>query len=249
MSPPGRPKGECLSAQREGRPILPPGRPKGECLSVQREGRPILPPGRFITFEGIDGAGKSTQLGFIEQALRDAGIDLVRTREPGGTPLAETLRELILGTPMQPDTETLLVFAARAEHLATVIRPALARGCWVLCDRFTDATYAYQAGGRQLSEARIAALEAWVHPDLQPDLTFLVDVPPAVAAQRLAAVRTADRFEAETLGFFTRVRALYLQRAERQPERFVVLDGTGAIESLRGQIAAQVKLALQRWHG
>jgi dTMP kinase len=203
--------------------------------------------GRFITFEGIDGAGKSTQLAFIAEQLRAAGIDLVVTREPGGTALAEQLRELILHQAMDRDTETLLVFAARCEHLARVIRPALEAGQWVLCDRFTDATYAYQAGGRGLPAARIAQLEQWVHAELQPDLTFLVDVPPAVAAQRLAAARAADRFEAEQEAFFTRVRAVYLERAAREPERFVVLDGTQTPEALRQLLAGQIEQRVATW--
>jgi dTMP kinase len=203
--------------------------------------------GRFITFEGIDGAGKSTQLAFIAERLRAAGVDLVVTREPGGTALAEQLRELILHQAMDRDTETLLVFAARCEHLARVIRPALEAGQWVLCDRFTDATYAYQAGGRGLPAARIAQLEQWVHAELQPDLTFLVDVPPAVAAQRLAAARAADRFEAEQEAFFTRVRAVYLERAAREPERFVVLDGTQTPEALRQLLAGQIEQRMAAW--
>jgi dTMP kinase len=203
--------------------------------------------GRFITFEGIDGAGKSTQLAFVAERLRAAGIDLVVTREPGGTALAEQLRELILHQAMDRDTETLLVFAARCEHLARVIRPALEAGQWVLCDRFTDATYAYQAGGRGLPAARIAQLEQWVHAELQPDLTFLVDVPPAVAAQRLAAARAADRFEAEQEAFFARVRAVYLERAAREPERFVVLDGTQTPEALRQLLAGQIEQRVAAW--
>jgi dTMP kinase len=203
--------------------------------------------GRFITFEGIDGAGKSTQLAFIAERLRGAGIDLVVTREPGGTALAEQLRDLILHQPMDRDTETLLVFAARSEHLARVIRPALAAGQWVLCDRFTDATYAYQAGGRGLPHARIETLERWVHSDLQPDLTVLVDVPPDVAAQRLAVARAADRFESEQSTFFTRVRQVYLERAAQQPRRFVILDGTQTPEALREQLGAELDHRVAAW--
>jgi dTMP kinase len=199
--------------------------------------------GRFITFEGIDGAGKSTQLETAAAALRARGIDPVVTREPGGTPLGERLRELVLTQPMQRDTETLLVFAARAEHLAQVIRPALATGRWVLCDRFTDATYAYQAGGRGVSVARIAALESWVHADLQPDLTLLFDLPPDVAAERLARARAADRFEAEDVVFFTAVRAQYLARATAP--RFRVFDGTQPADTLRAQVSA----LLATWNG
>jgi dTMP kinase len=193
--------------------------------------------GRFITFEGIDGAGKSTQIAFLVDHLRAQGHAVVVTREPGGTELGEALRDLVLTRPMDPRTETLLMFAARAEHLAQVIRPALAAGRWVVCDRFSDATFAYQSGGRELPGTDVETLERWVHPDLQPDLTLLFDVPPAVAAQRLAAARPADRFEAEQQAFFERVRAAYLWRAGRDPRRFVILDGTRAPAQLQQQIA------------
>jgi dTMP kinase len=192
--------------------------------------------GRFITFEGIDGAGKSTQIDVVASALRARGLPLVLTREPGGTSLGEALRELILHQPMTAETETLLLFAARCEHLSQVIRPALAAGQWVLCDRFTDATYAYQAGGRGVPEARVAALEHWVHAELQPDLTLLFDVPPEVAAERVARARAADRFEAEDVGFFEAVRREYLARVERDPARFVVVDGTRNPAELRVQL-------------
>lgn len=182
--------------------------------------------GRFITLEGIDGAGKSTQLDPIADVLRTHGADLVVTREPGGTALGEQVREIVLHHAMTPRAEALLVFAARAEHVATVVAPALAQGRWVLCDRFTDATYAYQGGGRGVGERDIAALERWVHPDLQPDLTLLFDVAPAIAAARLANARSADRFENEQIGFFTRVRDVYVARARRYPDRFIVVDGT-----------------------
>lgn len=189
--------------------------------------------GRFITFEGIDGAGKSTQIAAVAEWLRTQGHAILLTREPGGTPLGERLRELILNQPMSSPTETLLVFAARCEHLAQVIRPALARGDWVLCDRFTDATYAYQSGGRGLATQAITRLEDWVHPDLRPDLTVLFDVEPAVAAARLAAARAADKFETETVAFFERVRASYLARAAAEPGRFLVVDASrdpGAVQ-------------------
>ncbi len=195
---------------------------------------------RFITFEGIDGAGKSTHIDFVRQSLERAGCAVVVTREPGGTALGEELRELLLHQPMDPRTETLLMFAARCEHLAQVIRPALAQGRWVLCDRFTDATYAYQSGGRQLPDAQVAALEQWVHPDLQPGLTLLFDLDPALAARRLAAVRAADRFESERTDFFARVCAAYLARAARFPQRFLVLDGAATVESIRRDIAAHL---------
>lgn len=182
--------------------------------------------GRFVTVEGIDGAGKSTQLEGIADWIRTRGHALLVTREPGGTPVGEAIRKLVLHEPMSPRTETMLVFAARAEHVERVIEPALASGHWVLCDRFTDATYAYQSGGREVPEAAVAALEHWVHPDLQPDLTFLFDVDPEVAAGRLAGARSADRFESERAEFFRRVRGVYLERAQRASHRFVVIDGT-----------------------
>jgi dTMP kinase len=199
--------------------------------------------GRFITFEGIDGAGKSTQIDFVAARLRERGIDVVVTREPGGTGIGEALRELVLRQPMSARTETLLVFAARAQHVEQVIAPALAAGRWIVCDRFTDATYAYQSGGRGVPEAAVEALERWVHPDLQPDLTFLFDVAPDVAARRLSAARAADRFEAEQRDFFARVRAVYLERARRFPARFVVLDGTQPPDAVRARLVE----ALDRW--
>jgi dTMP kinase len=180
--------------------------------------------GRFVTFEGIDGAGKSTQIAFVEQWLRSQGADVLLTREPGGTAIGEALRELILHRSMQPRTETLLMFAARCEHVLAVIEPALAAGRWVLCDRFTDATYAYQAGGRGLPPADVATLERWVHPALQPDLTLLFDLDPAIAAERLARAQRSDRFEVEQRDFFARVREHYLARARAEPQRFVVVD-------------------------
>ena len=180
--------------------------------------------GRFVTFEGIDGAGKSTQIGFLDEWLRLRGVDVLLTREPGGTPIGEALREMILHQPMQPRTETLLMFAARCEHVLAVIEPALAAGRWVLCDRFTDATYAYQSGGRGVDAAEVAALERWVHPGLQPDLTLLFDIEPAIAAARLARARRSDRFETEQRDFFTRVRGHYLARARAEPQRFFVVD-------------------------
>jgi dTMP kinase len=180
--------------------------------------------GRFVTFEGIDGAGKSTQIAFVDGWLRASGLEVVLTREPGGTPIGETLRELILHRPMHPRTETLLMFAARCEHVVTVIEPALAAGRWVLCDRFTDATYAYQSGGRGLPPADVATLAQWVHPGLQPDLTILFDLDPGIAAARLARAQRSDRFESEQRAFFDRVRAHYLARAAAEPGRFVVVD-------------------------
>lgn len=180
--------------------------------------------GRFITIEGIDGAGKSTQIDVIEKTLLSRGIEVIRTREPGGTPLAETIRTQLLSVPMEPSTETLLFFAARSEHIAKVIRPALERGAWVLSDRFTDATYAYQVGGRGFSSQKVEELEKWTHGDLEPDCTVLFDVAPEVAATRLAASRQLDRFEKENLDFFVRVRQAYLDRANRNRDRFMIIN-------------------------
>jgi len=196
--------------------------------------------GRFITFEGIDGAGKTTHLEALEEAWRRAGHEVLRTREPGGTPLAEKLRDLFLHDPMDPLTEALLVFAARRDHLVTVIEPALARGAWVLCDRFTDATFAYQGGGRGFDLAQLRTLEQWVQAGRQPDLTLLFDLPPSVAAARLSAARQPDRFEAQDQAFFERVRAAYLARQQAQPERFIVIQADQA----QVQVAQQIQQAL-----
>ncbi|MBN9474369.1 MAG: dTMP kinase [Bordetella sp. SCN 67-23] len=205
--------------------------------------------GRFITLEGVDGAGKSTHLEWLVAQLREAGLDVVQTREPGGTPLAEKLRELLLNEPMRLDTETLLMFAGRCEHVRTVIEPALARGRWVVCDRFTDATYAYQGGGRGLSAERIAVLEQWVHGDLQPDVTWLFDVPLEVSRERLGRGRTLDRFEREDDAFFERTRAAYHARAEADPARFRIIDSTRPIEAVRAELAAQVRACIAQASG
>jgi dTMP kinase len=199
--------------------------------------------GRFITFEGIDGAGKSTHIGYVTALLKAAGKTVVSTREPGGTPLGEKLRDLVLHEPMHLETEALLMFASRREHVAQVIEPALARGEWVLSDRFTDASFAYQGGGRGLDRARLDALEQWVHPHLQPDLTLLFDVPLDVARARLDATRTLDRFEAEQADFFARVRGEYLRRAAASGGRIVVVDSTLAIDDVR----AALRSALEAW--
>jgi dTMP kinase len=181
--------------------------------------------GRFITFEGIDGAGKSTQIAAAIEWVRSHRHEVIQSREPGGTPLGEKLRALLLQDPMHLETEALLMFAARREHLAQVIEPALMRGTWVVCDRFSDASFAYQAGGRGLSEDKFRVLETWTHPTRQPDLTFLFDLSPQVAAQRLAVGREqADRFEREKKDFFERVRAAYLVRARDSGGRIVVID-------------------------
>ena len=198
-------------------------------------------PGRFITFEGIDGAGKTTHIDALEQSWRQQGRDVVRTREPGGTPLAEKLRELVLHDSMDPLTEALLVFSARRDHVQQVIRPALARGAWVLCDRFTDATFAYQGAGRGFELAVLSQLESWVQEGLQPDLTLLFDLPPAVAAGRLQAARQPDRFEALDAAFFERVRAGYLARQSAQPERFAIIQADARPED----VAKQVREAIE----
>lgn len=201
--------------------------------------------GRFITFEGIDGAGKSTQIAAVAQHLRERGLEVVQSREPGGTPLAEKLRELVLHEAMHLETEALMMFAARREHLAAVIEPALARGAWVVCDRFTDATYAYQVGGRGLGEDKFRALEAWVHPHLQPALTFLFDVEPAIAAQRIAQGRAdTDRFEREQRDFFERVRAAYLKRAAQSGGRIAVVNAARTPEQITSDVLARLDLAL-----
>lgn len=180
--------------------------------------------GRFITFEGIDGAGKSTQIDVIEATLKARGLEVIRTREPGGTPLGEVIRKELLSVEMDPATETLLFFASRAEHIAKVIRPAVERGAWVLSDRFTDATYAYQVGGRGFPAHKVEELEKWTQGDLQPDRTVLFDIDPEVAAQRVAQARNLDRFEKENLDFFTRVRNAYLTRAKLSPQRFLIVN-------------------------
>ena len=192
--------------------------------------------GKFITFEGIDGAGKTTHMDALEQTLRAQGREVVRTREPGGTPLAEKLRGLFLHDAMDPLTETLLVFAGRRDHLTQVIEPALARGAWVICDRFTDATFAYQGGGRGFDLTVLNTLEQWVQGERQPDLTFLFDLPPAIAAQRLAAARQPDRFEAQDQAFFTKVREAYLARQQAQPARFALIQADQAPEAVGKQI-------------
>jgi dTMP kinase len=189
--------------------------------------------GKFITLEGIDGAGKSTHMPWLADRLRRGGREVVVTREPGGTPLGEKLRALLLQEPMEIGTEALLMFAARQEHVANLIRPALDRGAWVLSDRFTDATFAYQGGGRGFPTARLEALEAWVQEGLQPDLTFFFDVPVKVGQERLKAAHASlDRFEREAREFHERVRAAYLERAARFPGRFRVVDSTLAIEDI-----------------
>jgi dTMP kinase len=197
--------------------------------------------GRFITFEGIDGAGKSTHIAALTERLRARGADVLNTREPGGTPLAEQLRELFLHRPMDGLTEALLVFAARRDHLAHVIEPALAAGRTVLCDRFTDATFAYQGFGRGMDLAVLSQLESWVQAGRQPDLTFWFDLAPAVAAQRRAAVRAPDRLEQQDIAFFEQVRAGYAMRCDQAPQRFERIPAEGSVE----QVWAFVDAALE----
>lgn len=204
--------------------------------------------GRFITIEGGEGVGKSTQIAALAEFLRASGVEVVLTREPGGTRRAEQIRELLLESvaePMPPTCELLLVFAGRATHLENVIRPALQRGAWVVCDRFTDATFAYQGGGRGMNAATIAQLEELVQGELRPDLTLLLDAPLEIAAvraqERNAARGSADRFEREQQDFFERVRRVYLERARQEPGRFAVIDAAAS----RDAVAAAIRSAIQ----
>jgi dTMP kinase len=194
--------------------------------------------GKFITLEGMDGAGKSTHIPNIIKILQARGCEVVSTREPGGTALGERLRELLLHEPMHAETETLLMFAARREHIAAVIRPALARGAYVLSDRFTDATYAYQCGAKGVLTSKIQILERWVQSELQPDVTLLFDVPVEVSMQRLAATRVPDKFEREDADFFSRIRQAYLQRAQENPARFRVIDASVALTEVVANVEA-----------
>ncbi len=198
---------------------------------------------RFITVEGIEGAGKSTCLSLIQQQIEKRGLQLLLTREPGGTALGEDLRELLLGhrhTGMSDDTELLLMFAARAEHLQRKIEPALAAGQWVLCDRFTDATYAYQGGGRGLSVERIAQLENWVQGSRRPDLTLLMDLPVEMGLERAGKRSAPDRFEKEAMAFFNRVRESYCEIARQQPQRVKVIDASQSLEAVSADISTLV---------
>jgi dTMP kinase len=193
--------------------------------------------GRFITCEGIDGAGKSSHIASIVAFLRRRGVTVVSTREPGGTALGEKLRALLLHEAMHLETEALLMFAARREHIARVIEPALACGDWVVCDRFSDATYAYQSGGRGLDPVKFAQLENWVHPLLQPDLSLLFDLPAAIAARRIAdQARDRDRFELEQFEFHERVRLAYLERARSAPQRITIIDADQSPDRVSKQI-------------
>jgi dTMP kinase len=195
-----------------------------------------MKPGKFITFEGIDGAGKSTHISFVASLLHERSHTVLTTREPGGTPLGEQLRTLLLHEKMHLETEALLMFAARREHLAQVIEPALARGDWVISDRFTDATFAYQGGGRQLERQKLETLEQWVHPHLQPDLTLLFDVPLDVARARLDRSRELDRFEQEKAEFFAATQAEYRRRAEEFSERFRLIDSSKPLNDVKQEL-------------
>lgn len=199
--------------------------------------------GKFITLEGMDGAGKSTHIPTITALLEARDVEVVVTREPGGTVLGESLRELLLHQSMHAETETLLMFAARREHIAQIITPALARGAYVLSDRFTDATFAYQCGGRGVQADKIRVLEQWVQGDLQPDVTFLFDVPVEVSMQRLAGARSPDKFERESNDFFTRIRNAYLQRAHESPQRFHIIDANRSLNLINKSLE-QIVLSL-----
>ncbi|EAR23563.1 dTMP kinase [Nitrococcus mobilis] len=198
-------------------------------------------PARFITVEGIEGAGKTSCLDYLAKLLRNQAIEAVLTREPGGTSLGEAVRALLLDhrfRGMAGDAETLLVFAARAQHLAEVIRPALAAGQWVVCDRFTDATYAYQGGGRALGATRVGLLEHWAQSELRPDRTLYLDVPVTVGLGRIASRGNLDRFESERQAFFERVRCVYLERCRAEPQRMRRIEADGSREAVHTQIAA-----------
>ncbi len=204
-------------------------------------------PGRFLTFEGVDGAGKSTHIGWVCDHLKKAGVKVCQTREPGGTPLGEKLRELLLHEAMHLQTETLLMFAARNEHLRQLIEPALASGQWVVCDRFSDATFAYQGGGRELGVHKVAELAHWVHPGFSPDRTWLFDVPLEVARERLNRTRIQDRFEQEHDEFFQRTRDVYLAQVSAEPKRFKVIDGTQSIDAIRIDLQSDLGTLVSDW--
>ena len=202
---------------------------------------------KFITFEGVDGAGKSSHLVWFAEALRGRGLDVVVTREPGGTPLGERLRDILLNAPMQAETEALLMFAARLEHIEQVIKPALQRGTWVVSDRFSDASFAYQGGGRGVELAKLEQLERWVHEDLQPDLTLLFDIPIEVARQRLldnarSNNGTLDRFEQEKGVFFDKVRQAYLARSHQFPHRFAVINAARSLSEVKSDLEKILQL-------
>lgn len=206
----------------------------------------ITKSGKFITLEGMDGAGKSTHIPNIISQVEVSGCEVVSTREPGGTPLGEDLREMLLHENMHPETETLLMFAARREHIANVIEPAIAKGAYVISDRFTDATYAYQAGAKGVLIEKINQLETWVQGALQPDLTLLFDVPVEVSLKRLALARTPDKFEREGADFFERLRNAYLDRAKKDASRFRIINGNQALEAVKLEVKVVVEEFLTR---
>jgi len=205
-----------------------------------------MKPGKFITLEGIDGAGKSTQLAWIVELLQQAGLQPVVTREPGGTPLGERVRALLLdkSMTMHAETEALLMFAARREHLDKVILPALQQGQWVISDRFTDASFAYQGGGRGLDQAKLGILERWVQGELQPDLTLYFDVPVEIGQRRVSQIKDADRFEQEQAGFFQRVRNAYLDRARQFPNRIQIIDSSQPLTEVKAAVEQTVQRLL-----
>ena len=192
--------------------------------------------GKFITLEGMDGAGKSTHIPNIIAALKTRDVEVVSTREPGGTRLGEQLRALLLHDAMHPETETLLMFAARREHIANVIEPALKRGAYVLSDRFTDATYAYQCGAKGVASTKIKQLEKWVQGNLQPDMTLLFDVPVEISMKRLSSAREPDKFEREDAKFFEKLRQAYLTRAKENPARFRVIDANQTLDKVKAEV-------------
>lgn len=205
--------------------------------------------GKFITVEGGEGAGKSSNIDFILSQLQRHGLQVIVTREPGGTPLGERIRGILLDkneTAMHSDTELLLMFAARAQHIHEVIEPALAAGTWVICDRFTDATYAYQGGGRGIAEARIAVLEQWVQGELRPDVTFLLDLPVATGLQRAGQRSVPDRFEQEQQAFFEKVRNAYLAMAAAAPQRYRIIDASPELTVVQQQIAGTIQELLSK---
>ena len=203
--------------------------------------------GRLITVEGMDGAGKSSHINGICQQIEAAGHAVICTREPGGTPLGEQLRNLLLNTPMNLETEALLMFAARREHVAAVIEPALSAGTWVLSDRFADASFAYQSSARGIDWQRMQLLEQWVLDGLQPDLTLLFDLPAEMAVERTHRRAPEDRFEQETLDFHERVRQGYWRRRDESPTRFVTIDASGSLEAVAGQVHEQIARCLENW--
>jgi dTMP kinase len=206
--------------------------------------------GLFLTVEGSEGVGKSTNIALIERLLSEKGIDYIKTREPGGTPLAEAVRELLLSKDydaLDAKAELLLVFAARAQHLARVILPALAQGQWVVCDRFTDATFAYQGGGRSLDVDMIKALEVMVQQGLAPDVTLLLDIDVRTGLERARGRAELDRFESESIAFFERVRAAYLERAAADPRRFITIDAGQTLEAVQKDIAEALSVRIEQW--